>query len=310
VSKQVIHQGDGSSPTAKASVIRKLPGGHGDAPVDGQAAPHGRRAACSIRFPPIRAFSKEGAAAAKEAAKGAAKGAAKVTAPSPNDVMMRKAGSCGVWVPKAYPKAPWSAVVLLLTSWHQLNHLVTSGNFATWDAHLLDMHTTLLLFYPREVNANSALLHAAFGEEALEGGGRHPLLRPFLYRGAEKLREQMGLQACRGEGSVVNYCNRWSTPFGNVLLTCLTPIKVPTLYGGSLINASKTHLPSFCNDKTGEYVVASKWYTAPMLSLDVISRFDMWIKLDYDVCFHKRVRPAQALAAQRRFFFHTALVRR
>lgn len=157
------------------------------------------------------------------------------------------------------PAAAWTAIVVFISNPRAAARIGASGNFQTWDERLLGLREVTIFFYPAE---------------------EPPELLATLTQGLE-------VQPCVGAPQVEG-CDRWSTGRGHPVLTCRTNVSVPQLYGGSLLQARTNRQPTFCGDGfvTGEYVLATKWYTLPMLSAAVMRRFDFFMKLDVDVCFH------------------------
>ena len=181
----------------------------------------------------------------------------------------------------------WTAIVLFLSNSIVASRLSISGNFATWDEHLLGAREIVTIFYP-------------IGEpKSLRAG----------------LIDALKLQPC--DLPMMDGCERWSTARGNSALTCAIAVDAPAVYGGSLPGARQTSLealkkergvPSaFGCDSTGEYPLATKWYSLPMLVQPLLSRFDYWAKVDVDVCLRQRIRLSTELVKSGSWFMHTRL---
>jgi len=199
--------------------------------------------------------------------------------------------------PKDYPsdtsakRQLWTILPLLVTSNQQAQHFVRTGNFATWDAYLLNQRTVLTIFHP---------------DESREANSTTP--SADLHNVPRIVTTRIGLQACGANADTIDGCTRYSTPKGNPLLMCPVKVKVPALYGGTLASARATRFPTFCGLRNAEYVVTTKWSTLPMLGMPIFKRFDFWVRVDYDVCFHERVDPIQRLVDQQGYFFHSGIV--
>ena len=175
-----------------------------------------------------------------------------------------------------------TAIVLFVSNAAVLARFSDSGNFLTWDEYLLGPQEVAVIFYPAEMAA----------------------LR-------SNLATSLSLQLCkttRPAGKVAKNCESWTTGRGNSLLTCAAAVDVPASYGHNLTGARQTHLPTFCGvGTTGEYVVATKWYTLPMLAEPILRTFDYWAKIDVDVCFRTSMKLTHTLVKSGSWFVHTRL---
>ena len=186
----------------------------------------------------------------------------------------------------------WVVIPVLLTNVKQLETIALPGNFASWDAHLLlSPRVVVAVFFPI---ADGHLLPIA---------------------------PRLNLTRCESEPPI-DECTRYRTERAHSVLLCPTRIDAPYtpyLYGGTLAASRQAAVPSLCGDGrwNGEYVVATKWLTYPMLRHPVMSRFDFFIKVDVDVCFRapldllRTLVPPAGVGASSApvIFFHTSMTR-
>ena len=176
-------------------------------------------------------------------------------------------------------------IPVVMTSASQLLRLADSGNFLTWDRHLLAPNVVAAIFYPEDEQP----------------------LGPVL---------SMHLNVTRCNRPPIDGCTRYETPFANSVLLC--PTFVDWVYGNNASAARATHLSTFCGypRMNGEYIVANKWYTWPMLRHPIMSRFDFFAKIDVDVCLRAKIDVVGEFVASGRraksslgaFFLHTKLM--
>jgi hypothetical protein len=173
----------------------------------------------------------------------------------------------------------WVMIAVMLSNSIQWDRLVNSGNFDTWDRHLLSQKTIPVFFYPSQEPPPAASVIASLKLTRCAAGPSHH----------------------------VDDCTQYSTALGNHVLVCATPLEVPAIYGDSLASARNTSFSTFCGKRTtGEYVVANKWITWPMLHHPLTARFDFWAKVDVDVCFREQLDLARTLVARPNlYFYHT-----
>ena len=214
-------------------------------------------------------------------------GQAVLALPSPADALSGSAACARDTLARpTYPNDDaWTAIVLFLSHENVASRLSSSDNFATWDEHLLGAREIVTIFYPVDE------------PKSLRAG----------------LIDALKLQSC--DAPMLDGCERWSTPRGNSALTCGIAVGAPAIYGGSLHGARHTSLhdlkkergiASGCNS-TGEYPLATKWYSLPMLAQPLLRRFDYWAKVDVDVCLRQPIRLSEELVKSGAWFMHTRL---
>jgi hypothetical protein len=195
------------------------------------------------------------------------------------------------------------------------SRMIDTGNFATWDEHLLSTNVVVALFLPDA--------------------------EPPLTSAIRSAMSKLGAASCVDEAPL-DGCQSFVTPRGNLLLLCFVALRGATdstevgavpwhsRYNGSFEAAKSLKLPSFCGQgmagvsalmyrsrrtaapllsalrddliphhashtslchvawdhhvartvlralvHTGEYIVATKWYTWPMLRHPLLRRFDV-----------------------------------
>ena len=199
--------------------------------------------------------------------------------------------SCDQSYNRTYPadaESAWTAVVLMTTSFGQFSRFVAMGNYQTWSENLLiNKNIVPVIFYP------STEQWFKYHEWQSKGLGAHRCPAP-----------NADVPGTR--------CAKWHNHRGQILVTCPVDMEVPLAYNNNLNAARKTKLPTFCGRGlfSGEYVVATKWFTYPMFLEPILSYFDFWAKFDVDVCFRRGVQVADVigpLVHQRANFFHSKL---
>ena len=229
-----------------------------------------------------------------------ARAASNLVAPMDADPVDWAGAVCGApteFARSAFPTSASSATVVIpifVSSNLQLDRVTSSGNLATWDAHLLAPNVVVAVFYPEglfRTSTGAAFLNATECKHA----------RP------------------------VDGCSRIASARGHPMLLCPVSLQGPDApsavgavpwahgYNGSLQAARSVQLKTFCGlGNSGEYIVSTKWYTYPMLRHALLGRFDFFAKIDLDVCFRSPVDIAEVfLASAERgaslYFLHTKL---
>lgn len=187
-------------------------------------------------------------------------------------------GLPGVRSSSEYPTS--SAFSTALVS-YILGHFVgdrIANNFASWDKHLLNNHTFLVLT----------------GLDAKQVVTRLPVhaVPP------DPETEAYGAEGCRIKLS----------PRRHIALECDEPkLYVPPVYGSNINAARRVHPPGFvnCSRRQGDYTMGTKWYTHALFQMPVMRRFDFFIKLDSDLCVVGRVPVVEHMLLNGAWFAHT-----